>query len=60
MTAIAQPPDPEFERLLEYIRDERGFDFTGYKRPSLIRRIEKRMDGRRRARVRGVPGAARA
>jgi two-component system, chemotaxis family, CheB/CheR fusion protein len=31
------------EILLEYIRDSRGFDFTGYKRPSLTRRIDKRM-----------------
>ena len=29
--------------LLEYIKTARGFDFTGYKRPSLERRIEKRM-----------------
>jgi two-component system CheB/CheR fusion protein len=35
--------DPDFERLLEFLRDERGFDFTGYKRPSLVRRISKRM-----------------
>src|SRR5436190_379791 len=35
--------DEEFEHLVAYIRDERGFDFTGYKRPSLQRRIEKRM-----------------
>ncbi len=32
-----------FEALLEFIRDNRGFDFTGYKRPSLRRRIDKRM-----------------
>jgi len=38
-----QERDPEFEELVAYIRDERGFDFTGYKRPSLQRRIEKRM-----------------
>ena len=37
-------PDPEFEALLEYLRDERGFDYTGYKRPTLIRRVQKRMD----------------
>jgi two-component system CheB/CheR fusion protein len=36
-------PDPKFEELLAFIRDERGFDFTGYKRPSLMRRIGKRM-----------------
>jgi two-component system CheB/CheR fusion protein len=35
--------DQDFERLLAFIRDERGFDFTGYKRPSLQRRISKRM-----------------
>jgi two-component system, chemotaxis family, CheB/CheR fusion protein len=35
--------DPEFENLLSFIRDERDFDFTGYKRPSLMRRISKRM-----------------
>jgi two-component system CheB/CheR fusion protein len=33
----------EFEELVEYIKRERGFDFTGYKRPSLRRRFEKRM-----------------
>jgi two-component system CheB/CheR fusion protein len=38
-----QERDPEFEALLEFLRDERGFDFTGYKRPSLMRRISKRM-----------------
>jgi chemotaxis methyl-accepting protein methylase len=32
-----------FERLLNYLRDSRGFDFTGYKRPSLIRRVQHRM-----------------
>lgn len=30
--------------LLDYIKRSRGFDFTGYKQPSLIRRIQKRMD----------------
>jgi two-component system CheB/CheR fusion protein len=29
--------------LLEYLKHTRGFDFTGYKRSSLERRIEKRM-----------------
>ncbi len=32
-----------FEGLLTYIRDSRGFDFTGYKRPSLVRRVQHRM-----------------
>ena len=36
-------PDPSFERLLEYVRDARGFDYTGYRRPTLMRRFEKRM-----------------
>jgi two-component system, chemotaxis family, CheB/CheR fusion protein len=35
--------DPTFEGLLTYIKEARGFDFTGYKRPSLMRRIGKRM-----------------
>src|SRR5262249_23871005 len=34
----------EFEALLEFIRTDRGFEFTGYKRPSLARRIGKRME----------------
>ena len=34
---------PEFEALLEYMREARGFDFTGYKRASLRRRIERRV-----------------
>src|SRR5712692_2757129 len=35
--------DPEFEALIEYLKRSRGFDFTGYKRSSLMRRIRKRM-----------------
>jgi two-component system CheB/CheR fusion protein len=45
MTA-SQTPDSvgsELEELLLFIRDARGFDFTGYKRTSLARRIRKRM-----------------
>jgi two-component system CheB/CheR fusion protein len=38
-----QERNPDFEALLDFLRDERGFDFTGYKRPSLMRRISKRM-----------------
>jgi two-component system, chemotaxis family, CheB/CheR fusion protein len=41
---MANDVDPKFEELLEFIKEERGFDFTGYKRPSLLRRIRKRMD----------------
>ena len=32
-----------FEALLRYLRDSRGFDFTGYKRTTLKRRIRHRM-----------------
>ncbi len=35
--------DPSLESLLEYLKRGRGFDFTGYKRSSLARRIDKRM-----------------
>jgi two-component system CheB/CheR fusion protein len=36
--------DESFEALLSYMRDSRGFDFTGYKRTSLIRRVRHRME----------------
>ena len=36
-------PDEQFEALLAYLRDERGADFTGYKRPSLTRLVNRRM-----------------
>ncbi|QGN35490.1 PAS domain-containing protein [Microlunatus sp. Gsoil 973] len=35
--------DPAFERLLTFLRENRAFDFTGYKRPSLARRVRYRM-----------------
>ncbi len=35
--------DPDFEALLEFVKHSRGFDFTGYKRSSLMRRVAKRM-----------------
>ena len=40
------PPEAEdagLESLLDYLKRSRGFDFTGYKRASLARRIEKRL-----------------
>ena len=40
------PSDPaahDLEPLLQHLKQARGFDFTGYKRASLARRIEKRM-----------------
>ena len=36
--------DPELEALLQYLRANRGFDFTRYKRASLTRRIRRRVD----------------
>jgi two-component system, chemotaxis family, CheB/CheR fusion protein len=38
-----QPVDRDLEVLLDYLRRSRGFDFTGYKRTSLSRRIQRRM-----------------
>jgi two-component system CheB/CheR fusion protein len=38
-----EPADEPLEALLAYIREERGFDYSGYKRPTLARRIQKRM-----------------
>src|SRR3954447_10929360 len=37
------PTDPDFEALLLYLKESRGFDFTGYKRTSLMRRVDRRM-----------------
>jgi two-component system, chemotaxis family, CheB/CheR fusion protein len=42
-TAEGTTEDPSFERLLHFLRDSRSFDFTGYKRPSLMRRVRHRM-----------------
>jgi two-component system CheB/CheR fusion protein len=39
MTAV----EPRFEALLVYLKEARGFDFTGYKRSSLMRRVQHRM-----------------
>src|SRR5947209_19697944 len=42
-----QPDDTaeldDVEALLEYLKRTRGFDFTGYKRATLMRRIAKRL-----------------
>src|SRR5919199_3185051 len=35
--------DPHFEALLIHLKESRGFDFTGYKRSSLMRRVNRRM-----------------
>jgi len=40
----AEAPELDgFEELLEYLRRTRGFDFRGYKRASLTRRVQRRM-----------------
>lgn len=39
----AERPDMTLETLLEFVRDTRGFDFTGYKRTTIQRRVAKRM-----------------
>ncbi len=36
--------NPCFEALLQYIKQTHNFDYTGYKRPSLIRRVQYRMN----------------
>ncbi len=42
-TETSPDKSAEFTRLLEYLRSTRGFDFTGYKMSSLMRRMRKRM-----------------
>ena len=39
----AGQPDTTLDALLEFVRDVRGFDFTGYKRSTIQRRVAKRM-----------------
>ena len=36
-------PAADFLKLLEHLKASRGFDFSGYKLPSLMRRVQKRM-----------------
>jgi two-component system CheB/CheR fusion protein len=38
-----EPRESTLDPLLDFVRESRGFDFTGYKRTSLERRIAKRM-----------------
>ncbi|MDX1659882.1 MAG: CheR family methyltransferase [Nitriliruptorales bacterium] len=38
-----EPSDEGLEELLEFLREHRGFDFTSYKRPTLRRRVARRM-----------------
>ncbi len=56
---MTTPPaaDAAFESLLEFVRDERGFDFTGYKRSTLVPPGEAAHGrGGDRGRLRGLPG----
>jgi two-component system CheB/CheR fusion protein len=49
MSNLSQNENDEnhgLDELLEYIRLQRGFDFTGYKKASLGRRIQKRLQAR--------------
>jgi len=36
--------DPAFEDLLRFVRENRGFDYAAYKRPSLMRRFGRRLE----------------
>jgi two-component system CheB/CheR fusion protein len=36
-------PEAAFEAVLSHLKSSRGFDFTGYKRSSLVRRMNRRM-----------------
>ena len=40
---MSEANDPKFETLLQFLQQQRGFDFTGYKRASLTRRVARRM-----------------
>jgi two-component system CheB/CheR fusion protein len=39
-----EQPSEGLEEVLDYLKNARAFDFTGYKRGTLARRIEKRME----------------
>ena len=40
---VVQPPPPELQPVLDYLKRTRGFDFTNYKPTGLARRFQKRM-----------------
>jgi len=46
MAVSDEDSDQEFDELLLMLKETRGFDFTGYKRSTLMRRIRRRMDAR--------------
>jgi two-component system, chemotaxis family, CheB/CheR fusion protein len=41
--AFGPAEEAEFEGLLTFLKESRGFDFTGYKRSSIRRRVARRM-----------------
>ena len=41
---MALSEDPGLDALLRHIKEQRGFDFTGYKPASLARRFQRRME----------------
>src|SRR3954469_538872 len=41
--AVSAAEQERFEALLRFLQQQRGFDFTGYKRPSVMRRMLRRM-----------------
>src|SRR5258706_16414635 len=40
---VEEPDERELDTLLDFLHRERGFDFSGYKRASLTRRVHRRM-----------------
>ena len=44
MSDTVDDQDEAFEDLLQFVKRSRGFDFSGYKRASLMRRVRRRMD----------------
>jgi two-component system CheB/CheR fusion protein len=43
LAASSDPSDDGLQELLAFVRDARGFDFTGYKRTTINRRVHRRM-----------------
>src|SRR5216117_2848921 len=37
--SMTEADEPSFAALLQFLQQQRGFDFSGYKRPSLMRRV---------------------
>ena len=56
--SIAQQ-DRHVEALLEHLKGTRSFDFAGYKKASLVRRIQRRMQALDVARQVGDHGQSR-